>query len=175
LRQLVQLGKEDANMKIIEAAFFLPALAAVGVMPQTLYKSLDSDGRVIYSDKPVPGAVEMERTRSEPVDPESAARADAKRETLRQQAQEFQQRQRQRERALDAADAEVTAAFNALKQAEQRRETGVEPLPGERLGKIGGGSTLAPSYFERQQALDRDVSAAQQRLEEAYARRDEVR
>jgi hypothetical protein len=40
---------------------------------------------------------------------------------------------------------------------------------------VGGGSRLAPSYFERQQALDREVGAAQQRLEQAYARRNELR
>jgi len=56
-----------------------------------------------------------------------------------------------------------------------RREAGVEPLPGERSGNVRGGSRLAPSYFERQQALDGEVSAAQRRLEDAYARRNEVR
>lgn len=144
-------------------------------MPQTLYKSTDSNGRVTYSDQPAPGAVEVKGARGEPIDPQSAARAEAEREQLRRQGEEFQQRQRQRERALDAADAEVTAAANALKEAQRRREAGVEPLPGERLGKVGGGSNFAPAYFERQQALDGEVSAAQQRLEEAYARRDEVR
>lgn len=149
--------------------------ASAGAMPQTLYKSTDGSGRVVYSDKPTPGAIAIEGAQREAVDPESAARADAEREKLRQQGEELQQRQRQRERALDAADAEVTAAVNALKEAQRRREAGVEPLPGERLGKVGGGSNFAPAYFERQQALDREVSAAQRRLEKAYARRDEVR
>jgi hypothetical protein len=35
LRQLVKLGKEDANMKIIKAAFIVPVRAVAGVMPQT--------------------------------------------------------------------------------------------------------------------------------------------
>ena len=156
-------------------ALLLGACVSAGVMPQTLYKSTDSNGRVIYSDKPVPGAVEIKGARSQPIDPESAARAEAEREKLRRQDAEFQQRQHQRERALDAADAEVTAAANALREAQQRREAGVEPLPGERLGKVGGGSTFAPSYFERQQELDRELSAAQQRLDKAYARRDAAR
>ena len=142
-------------------------------MAQTLYKSTDSSGEVTYSDKPVPGAVEIEGPPSEPLDPESAARVEAERQKLHQQEEEFEQRERERE--LDRADAEVTAAINALKEAKQRREAGVDPLPGERLGKIGGGSTLAAPYFERQQALANEVSAAQQRLEQAYARRNEAR
>ena len=37
-----------------------------------------------------------------------------------------------------------------------RRERGIEPLPGERLGIAGGGSRLAPAYFERQARLEDD-------------------
>ena len=154
-------------------ALLLVACVSANVMAQTLYKSTDSSGEVTYSDKPVPGAVEIEGPPSEPLDPESAARVEAERQKLHQQEEEFEQRERERE--LDRADAEVTAAINALKEAKQRREAGVDPLPGERLGKIGGGSTLAAPYFERQQALANEVSAAQQRLEQAYARRNEAR
>ena len=156
-------------------ALLLGACVSASVMAQTLYKSTDSSGEVTYSDKPVPGAVEIEGPPSEPLDPESAARVEAERQKLHQQEEEFEQRERERERELDRADAEVTAAINALKEAKQRREAGVDPLPGERLGKIGGGSTLAAPYFERQQALANEVSAAQQRLEQAYARRNEAR
>ena len=156
-------------------ALLVGACVSTSLMAETLYKSTDSSGRVSYSDKPMPGAVKVERVLVEPLDPENAARGEAEHEKLRQQAEEFQQRERKRERALDDTHAEVIAALNALKEAQQRREAGVEPLPGERLGKIGSGSTLATSYFERQQALDREVSAAQLRLEQAYARRNEVR
>lgn len=156
-------------------ALLLVACVRASVMAQTLYKSTNSSGEVTYSDKPVPGAVEIEGPPSEPLDPESAARVEAERQKLHQQEEEFDQRERKRERGLDKADAEVTAAINALKEAQQRRAAGVEPLPGERLGKIGGGSILAAPYFERQQALANEVSAAQQRLEQAYARRSEAR
>src|ERR1035437_4715518 len=152
-------------------ALLLVACVSASVMAQTLYKSTDSSGEVSYSDKPVPGAVEIEGPPSEPLDPESAARVEAERQKLHQQEEEFEQHERERERGLDRADAEVTAAINALKEAKQRREAGVDPLPGERLGKIGGGSTLAAPYFERQQALANEVRAAQQRLEQADAGR----
>jgi hypothetical protein len=144
-------------------------------MAEVIYKSTDSRGEVSYSDHPLPGAVKVERVPVEPVDPESAARIEAERERLRRQADEVQQRQRQRGHALEEADAEVIAAIDALKEAQVQREAGVEPLPGERLGDVGGRTRLGPSYVERQQALEREISAAQQRLEQAYARRNELR
>jgi len=156
-------------------ALLLVACVSASVMAETLYKSTDSRGQVSYSDKPLPGAVKVERVRVEPVDPAISARIEAEREKLRRQADEFQQRERQRERALDEADAEMIAAFDTLKETQRLRESDVEPLPGERLGNVGGATRLAPSYFERQQALEREVSAAQQRLDQAYARRNELR
>src|ERR1017187_2901967 len=147
-------------------ALLVGACVSTSLMAETLYKSTDSSGRVIYSDKPVPGAVEIEGARSELINPENAARIEEERKELRRQEEEFQQRERERERALDEADAEVIAAIDALKEAQRRREAGVEPLPGERMGDASGGTRLAPSYFERLQALDREVSAGQQRLEQ---------
>lgn len=99
-------------------ALLLGACVSTGLMAQTLYKSTDSNGRVIYSDKPVPGAVEIEGARSEPVDPENASRIVEERKKLRQQGEEFQQSERQRERALDS---EVSAAQQRLEQAYARR------------------------------------------------------
>jgi hypothetical protein len=148
---------------------------SASLIAETLYKSTDSSGRVTYSDKPLPGAAKVERVLVEPLDPESAARGEAAREKSRRETDEFQQRERQREQALDKAHAGVIAALDALKETQQRREAGIEPLPGERLGNARGGSRLAPSYFKRQRALDREVSAAEQRLEQAYARRNELR
>src|SRR3990172_9403034 len=40
---------------------------------------------------------------------------------------------------LDRAHEEVVAASGALREAEAKRERGVEPLPGERIGTAGGG------------------------------------
>jgi hypothetical protein len=76
---------------------------------------------------------------------------------------------------LERAHAEIVAAFNALKEAEQRREKGVEPLPGERLGTASGKSRLSDGYFARQKALDAQVQAARARLDRALVRRNELR
>jgi len=165
----------SCNRLAASLALLLSAFVSANAIAETLYKSTDSNGQVTYSDKPLPGAAKVERVLVEPLDPESAARGEAAREKSRRETEEFQQRERQREQARDEAHAGVIAALNALKEAQQRREAGIEPLPGERLGNARGGSRLAPSYFKRQRALDREISAAEQRLEQAYAHRNELR
>lgn len=63
----------------------------------------------------------------------------------------------------------------ALRAAEERRERGVEPLPGERMGIVGPGSRLTEAYFERQRQLEREVAAARGRLDAAHASRNALR
>jgi len=45
----------------------------------------------------------------------------------------------------------------------------------ERLGIVGGGSRLAPEYWERQKRLEEDVALAHERLDKALARWNELR
>lgn len=80
-----------------------------------------------------------------------------------------------RAQALEAAVAEIKAAERALRDAEERQQSAVEPLPGERLGNVGGRSRLGPAYFERQRARAAEVDAARARLEEAYRLRNQLR
>lgn len=84
-----------------------------------------------------------------------------------------------RHRALEDAYASIIAADEALRAAEAKRDAGIEPLPGERLGIVGQGggqaSRLSPEYFERQQSLENDVERARARLDEAYRRWNDVR
>jgi hypothetical protein len=76
---------------------------------------------------------------------------------------------------LDRAYDEVVAALALVKRAEEAREAGREPLPGERLGTKSGHSRLASEYWERQQRLADDVEQARGRLDEALARWKAVR
>ena len=80
-----------------------------------------------------------------------------------------------RAQALEAAVAEIKAAEQALRDAEDRQRRAVEPLPGERLGTFGGRSRLDPAYFERQRAMAAEVDAARARLDEAYRLRNQLR
>jgi hypothetical protein len=140
---------------LVLVAALLPALAAAAASPP-LYKSTMPDGKVIYSEKPVPGAKRVDtvepppaRTGTTTVTPGEQQRAAAKpRETAPQQSSPLED------------------ARSQLKQAEAARESGKEPLPGERQGTAGGTSRLTDAYHARQKSLELGVEAARKRVEE---------
>jgi uncharacterized protein DUF4124 len=147
------------------------ASAMASAAAETVYKYQRPDGKVIYSDSPVQGAkligqfelvpapVQTQPERGEPPRQPAAASQGAD----------------SRGAALDAADARVKAADLALKDAQERQQQSVEPLPGERLGNVGGRSRLTPEYFARQRAAAAEVEAARLELDQAYRARNEVR
>ena len=152
---------------IVALAFALaPALAVA----DTVYKYQRPDGKVVYSDVPLRGAKLIGRFELVPLPPRGGARGDAAPGSA-----DISRRTERRISALDAADADIKAAEQALKDAEERQQAGVEPLPGDRLGTVGGRSRLTPDYFERQRALAAEVDAARARLDEAYRQRNQLR
>ena len=76
---------------------------------------------------------------------------------------------------LEQAYGDMLAAQKALLVADEAREKGIEPLPGERLGIVKGGSRLGPEYQARQARLEKDVAAARTRLGQAIARWQSLR
>lgn len=125
--------------------FVLLLIAGFGVQAETLYKSIDSRGGVIYSDQPIPGAKIVKRfdwSASEPGP---------------------------RGPAADYAS-EVGRAEAALAEAERALAEGRTPLPGERKGIAGGGARLTEDYFQRVLALERAVESARLRLQNAITR-----
>ena len=150
--------------RIVVAA--LLALSGPG-LAQTIYKYERPDGSFLYSDKPVKGAKLVERftvaqaqqqarpPREEPLSEVPSANPPSE---------------------LDAADAEVRAAQKAVEDAEARMQQGAEPQPGERRGNVGGKtSRLTEDYIARQQQLEQELNAANQRLAQAYQRRNQAK
>lgn len=76
---------------------------------------------------------------------------------------------------LDKAYEETRAAYNALQEAEARRDRGVESLPGERQGSAAGGSRPTVNYFARQAILEQQVELARQRYEAALKRWNDLK
>ena len=76
---------------------------------------------------------------------------------------------------LNKAFQETRAAQHALQEAQQRRDKGVEPLEGERVGTADGGSRTSEAYKERQARLAREVELARQRYEAAQKRWGDVK
>jgi hypothetical protein len=137
----------------------LPLAAAA----QGVYKYTDKDGRVVYTDDPNAGggtARPVEDTTTTISSPTGANDPERK---LLEQAQK-------RDAALDRAVSDITAAYGSLREAEVRKEAGVEPVEGERQGR-----RYRPEYWQRQQALQRDVDVARARLNDALDRRNSLK
>ena len=75
---------------------------------------------------------------------------------------------------LDKAYEEARAAYNALRDAERRRDEGLESQPGERIGAAGG-SRPTQNYFVRQAILGQEVELARRRYEDAMKRWNDLK
>lgn len=80
-----------------------------------------------------------------------------------------------RRSALDQAYEEAKAAYYALKEAEARRDEGIEPRPGERQGTASGGTRPSEQYIGRQQLLEYEVEIARRRYEAALKRWNDLK
>jgi hypothetical protein len=76
---------------------------------------------------------------------------------------------------LDKALEEARAAYLALKEAEERRDQGVEPQAGERLGTAAGSTRPSEQYVVRQTELERAVELARLRYEGAMKRWNDLK
>jgi len=136
----------------------LVALLALPAAAQTLYKSTMPDGRIVYGDKPAPGAAKVEEskidTSSKGLGGSTAREAEALKELEKSRGKR------------EASGAKLQAAEEALRQAEAARAAGTEPFPGERVGTAGGASRLNDAYYARQKKLDEAVQNAQRNLDQ---------
>ncbi|EGW53841.1 DUF4124 domain-containing protein [Candidatus Endoriftia persephone] len=145
---------------------WLLLLLPVSLSADTLYRSVDPEGRVIYSDTPQSDSVETQRIQVESK-PSAAAQ------------QQAQQRESEIRRAADKAVAQreykrkqrarvVEQAEQQLQEAEQRLEQ-ARVLRDEDRQTIGGGKgrRIRPEYFERIEQAEAAVAAARKRLQQA--------
>lgn len=153
-----------------------------GAQAQVIFKSVDSTGRVIYSQEPVAGAVSVDKVDVSPkvmVDSPSTASgqsaADAKRAETQRLSEEFRQRQLAREAQRQKAMQAVIAAERDLEAARKAEAAGQESSqPGDRQGIAGVRSRPTEQYLDRQRRLEAEVEAARKRLTEAQVRLREI-
>jgi hypothetical protein len=149
--------------RIFSVSILLCAALAQPALAQTLYKSTLPDGRVVYGDKPAPGAVKSEEQRPDiskkGVTPPTADGAAAARSL---------EKDRQK-REVNAG--KVEAAEKALRDAEAARAAGKDPTEGDRQGTVSGNQRLTDAYWERQKRLEAGLEQARKNLDEARAGR----
>jgi hypothetical protein len=151
--------------KLIYRSILVLLLGASGALAQQpVIKSTMPDGKIVYGEKPAPGAAKVETIEVPPaktgvstaLTQEEKARAAAlSKERALATAREAQQQDR------------LAEARKAVTDAEAALAKGKEPLPGERIGLAGGGSRLSEAYFARQKSLEDAVAAARKRLADA--------
>ena len=150
------------------ALLLAPLLAALALPAeaQTIYKFVRPDGRVVYSDRPVPGArLEEELERAPQPDPAAAAAARAREEA---RAKALRESLAERSRSLDQAENDLRDWTRRLDEAKARLEAGREPLPGERTGVVfQGKSRLNEAYWARQDENEAAVAEAEARVAQA--------
>ena len=76
---------------------------------------------------------------------------------------------------LDEAYEEARAAALALKEAQARRDQGIEPQEGDRQGTSSGGTRATAQYLGRQQLLEHEVEMARWRYEAALKRWNDLK
>ncbi len=76
---------------------------------------------------------------------------------------------------LDKAYEEARAAYQALKDAEARRDKGIGPESGERQGTASGGTRPTEQYAGRQQLLGQEVEMARRRYDAALRRWNDLK
>jgi len=137
---------------VVAGGMLAAALALQPAGAQVLYKSVLPDGRVVYGDKPDPGATKVEEQKPDISKRGLGGSTPREAEALKAMEESRAKREATEEKGRSAQD--------AVRAAEQARAAGKEPLPGERTGTAGGGSRLNDSYYERQRKLDEDVEKA---------------
>ena len=136
------------------------ALCAIA-QAQTIYRSVMPDGKIIFGDKPAPGAKESKPMALKP--PNTAVPGPTSDGTAPP-----------RQQALESASGELNAAQQNLDRARAALEAGREPTPEERIGTKTGMRTTE-AYDQRIKSLEQDVANAQRQLNEAQGRRNEAR
>lgn len=164
------------NVLTLVARSALIACAATAVQAQQLYKNVMPDGRIIYTDAPLPGAAQTKALEAPPP-PSPVQRESAQRraEEDKRKRDELENRLGDRRKAMAEAEDRVARARQNLERAQTALEQGRAPLPGETIGTAGGGVRPTDEYLRRITQMERDVEFAKLAVDEALKARNQAR
>lgn len=159
-------------MRSLLVAILAILLCAGASAQDKIYKVRLPDGRILFTDRPPPGAKILSETEMPPPSPEPPARpgqGDAV-TPLQQRAADADVRLRERAAEVDRAFAAVQSAERELEEARQALEQGRAPREGEMIGTARGRVQPSPAYRDRIAGLENAIVVAEQKL--AKARQD---
>jgi hypothetical protein len=140
------------------------ALTGLDAAAETVYRTVDKDGNVIFSDEP---PVDRSNTEEITIDAPPPP-ADRARESERAAQRAIDQASRDRARrnaASEARTVEYREAEKAVDLAKKDLEEAKVVGPGDRRGKAGGGTRLTIDYLKRVEKAEKKLAEAQQKLD----------
>ena len=121
-------------------------------------RSVDAQGNVTFSDKPVAGSVTSDRISIDAPSPDRIHESQQESQAIIDKANRSQQqRDATGQREAQKSKASKQSVENARKQLEQSKIVG----EGDRQGKAGGGTRLTPEYQERVKAAEKNLKQAE--------------
>lgn len=172
------IGTIAGGFRAMAIGFAVVSMACTSmsmVHADTIYKSTGPDGEITYSTQPAPGARESTVVDIPSMSPEQRRAALLLRRQDKALSAEVNAQLRSLEGEWRRVDREIVSAHKELGDAERALQKGRTPLPGERQGHVGGGSRLTEAYFQRLRKVETRVEKAKQRLERAYAARNDLK
>ncbi|MEH6549516.1 MAG: DUF4124 domain-containing protein [Pseudomonadales bacterium] len=158
-------------MRLFIVVFIL--LAGPVCLADQIYRSVDADGRVTYSDKPPVDAVES-TVLDMPATEENVLSASEVEGDVKQWEIERDRAASQRENKRAELNIEIERAEQRLEDANLELENGSEPGEGDFIGNAGTGARPSPDYLARVERLEAAQEEAGDLLEELYDERDRL-
>jgi hypothetical protein len=130
------------------------ALGAACAYAQPMFRSVMPDGKIVYGDKPAPGAKESKQLNLAPLNIAAPPQGSSSAETAAAESA-----------ATADKNAELATARRNLEAAQQALEQGRAERDGDRIGTAGGKSRLNDDYVQRVKSLEDAAAAAQQQVD----------
>lgn len=135
--------------------------AAGGLSAQTVYKSVDEKGNVIYSENP------PAKSKSGKIKSTQELTIDPNQNVMPAQPPLNLPPLQTGQDGNAASTGDAAAARTALEEAEARLKAGSETQPGDFRGRAGGGVGPSPQRLQRLEELQRSVDEAREQLNQA--------
>lgn len=133
-------------------------------------KQADGEGRVTYSDQPLPGKRVLRALELPQASEAEREEIESRRLAIAREAEALRARLRDRSEAFERNDREIRMGAAMLAEAQRALENGLAPQAGERNGR-----RLNEAYFTRIAGLEQRIVDARVKLERAYMERNRMR
>lgn len=154
-------------MHVFTTMIMLGALMATALhlTAEEVYRSVDAQGNVTFTDSPPAGDKSFERLELPPgPSPTSIRESEVRHQEIRRAAD---QAERKRLGETQNESEQIAQARKALADAEARLNDAKVIKDEDRQNLAGGKRRIHPDYFERLKAAEAEVEAARKRLREA--------